>query len=430
MGVRPRVLIVGGGFAGLMTAKRLAADARAAAWDIVVVDASISHVFTPWIYEIASGNVQVRDENALDASASVPLPSLLAGHANVQFRHARVTGCDFTTKHIVMEGDRTTRYDVLVLAPGAEVAYFGISGLPEHALPLKRSEDAAKIRKQVLGVIAEVQAGSRRHAHIVTCGVGPSGSELAAELAMMVKGLVRRQVLAPDAIQFTMVDAGARVLPMCSPHTSQVAAGRLKQLGINVLLETMLTGVSATHLSLKPRKNEQGATRSPLASDTELPYDILLWCGGIVPSGMLAGLDLPKDPKGRVRVGLSLEVPTRPGVFVVGDAAFVEDPTRKLVVPQTAQAAMRTANVAAENIIRIVEGKRPRPFRVPWSWPFVVTLGGRYGVAEAWGVPLAGILAYALRRTADADYFLRILPWKDALRTWWKGVCLYSRNDG
>lgn len=429
MADRRRVVILGGGFGGLAVAQRLSRAAKGSL-EIVLVDAATVHTFTPWLYEVASGNPGTLREadRALAHSACVPFQKILAG-TDVRFRRAEVTGCDLVGKHVVLAGGHTLAYDVLVVALGAQAAYFGIPGMREHAYAFKTTDNANAIRVRLAQLLEEVQAGTRKRAHVVVVGAGPSGCELVAEFAGDLRRLRAHGVRAAGAIRVTLIDGGNRILPLCSERLSRASAERLRQLDIALACDTMVTDAHADRMTVKPRRNDHGATASPYADGECVPCDMLVWCGGITPHEILAQFPLLKEPKGRVRTTMTGEVREFPNVFVVGDAAYVQDIRSQAVLPQTAQAAMRVARRVADNVLRVCQDRVPRPLRIPRRWPFVITLGGKWGVAEVGPVFVKGYLAYVLRRAADLEYFLRILPLRDALRTWGAGVCMYREND-
>lgn len=427
-GARQRVVIVGGGFGGLRTALHLA---KRRAYDVVLIDQSDVHVYTPWLYEVASGRTDGMphaSERALRHSAGLPLTQIL-GRTNVQVRKATVTGVDVETRHVLFVDGSTLSYDALVLAPGSATAYFGIEGLEEHALTLKSIHSAEQIHQRVRTALQTVLSGG--DVHIMVGGAGPSGVELIAELATMVRARERRGTLPRGHVRFSLVDAGGAVLSVCSPWVSRKSEQRLRALGVHVFLDTMVTGASAHSVTLAPRPRtpkDTAPSRASITASTTVPCTFFVWCGGVVPSPLTAALALPKDARGRVQVDPTFEVAGHANIFALGDVATWADAAQK-PAPQTAQVADAVAVDVAANVMRALSRRALLPSVLPKSWPFVLTIGGRYGVADVWGVHIAGVLAYGLRRGADLRYLMCILPLRRAYRVWRSRMKLYAEND-
>lgn len=422
------MVIVGGGFGGLRTALHLA---KRRTCDIILVDQSDAHVYTPWLYEVASGRTDGfldASELALRHSAGLPL-SHIVRHSGVQLRKATVTGVDVQSRHVVFAEGTTLSYDALVLAPGSVMAYFGIPGLEEHALTLKSVRDAQAVHRCVRAALQSVLSGA--DAHIMVGGAGPAGVELIAELATMVRAREQRGTLPRGRVRFSLVDAGSMLLSMCAPWVSRKSGERLRALGITLVLDTMVTGATARSVTLAPRPRtpkDTAPSRSPLIAPTVVPHTCFVWCGGVAPSPLTAALALPKDARGRVQVDPTFEVAGQTNVFALGDVATWADATRK-PLPQTAQGADAAASHVAANVMRALARRALVPYRSPKSWPFVLAIGARYGVVDIWGMHRAGLIAYGLRRFADLWYLLRILPPHTAHRVWRARMRLYAEND-
>ncbi|MBI1908253.1 NAD(P)/FAD-dependent oxidoreductase [Candidatus Uhrbacteria bacterium] len=433
---QPRIVIVGGGFAGVNAAQRLARRMKGSA-DIVLVSDSTMHTFTPWLYEIASGNANVHVRSAhraLAKSADVPIAAaLLRCDGRVRFRHATVTGLDLDHRHVLLAGGHTLQFDALIIALGSEVAYFGIPGMRECALPLKTSANAAAIHRRVRELVQATNERERKSVHVLIGGAGPIGVELAGELATMARGLAKRGQLPHGTLRITLIDAVSRVLSMTPPKVSLAAERRLRSLGVEVMLDTMVIEAHKDGVVVRPRPqgaDDTAPSRSPYAAATRIDADLVVWAGGVKPNGVLEQFAVPKDPRGRIRVTPTFEVYGHPHVFALGDCALLIDPATNQPVPQTAHAAEYAAPRVADNVIRALAHRPLQPVALPKRWPLVVTVGGRYGVANMWGLACKGWIAYALRRAADFRYFWHTLPHGLALRTWWRGVALYRDNDG
>lgn len=431
---RKRIVVLGGGFAGVNTAQYLARRGGGR-YDITIVSSRPMHTFTPWLYEVASGNTDAPSRATsrnLARSADIPLAALFAD-GKVRWREAVVAGLDHEHKHVLLEGGHTLSYDALVIGLGAESAYFGISGLKEFSLPLKSMENAVAIHRRISAVLRGIAEGERKAVHVLIAGAGPSGVELAAELATMAHGLVKRGRLAETALRLTLLDGAPRVLGMLQPKVSFATERRLRVLGIEVILDTMMTEAYHDAITVRPRprgEKETTASCSPYAAATRIAADIVVWAGGIKPNAVLEHFALPKDPRGRIRVTPSFEVYSHPGIFALGDAALLLNPKDNQPLPQTAQAAEHASSLVASNVIRSLEGRSLLPYCFPAWWPTVIAVGGAYGVASFGRLVFTGRFGYLLRRAADFRYFTRTLPFFLGLRTWYRGVALYNDNDG
>ncbi|MEK7459277.1 MAG: NAD(P)/FAD-dependent oxidoreductase [Patescibacteria group bacterium] len=420
-----RVVIVGAGFGGLRTALALA---KHGAYEVVLVEKNSTHVYTPWLYEVASGrtdSVPHGNANTLQHSAGLSLAKILHG-SGVQLRHATVARVDATHRHVVFDDGNTLAYDALVVAVGSQVSYFGISGLQEYSLPLKTLDDAARIRNCVAQAMTHA---AQRDVNIVIGGGGPSGVELVAELAIMVRAREQRGTLPRNRVHFTLVDAASRVLSMCRPSVSRKAEERLRALGVRVLSNTMVTKLAQNMVSIasKPGSAPSG---SPIAGGEPrtLSCHCMVWCGGVAPSALTAVLDMPKDARGRIQIDATGEVVGHANVFALGDVATYAD-AKAPPLPQTAQTADAVAEHIARNVVAALARKKLASYVQPKSWPFVITVGGRWGVAEIAGFVITGFVGYAIRRAADLRYLSRILPLLAAVRVWRSRMKLYAKND-
>lgn len=414
-----RVIIIGAGFGGLRTALALA---KHGACEVVLVEKNSTHVYTPWLYEVASGRtdgVPRGNANTLQHSAGLSLVKILHG-SGVQLRHATVARVATTHRHVVFDDGNTLAYDALVVAVGSQVSYFGISGLQEYSLPLKTLDDAARIRNCVAQAMTHA---AQRDVNIVIGGGGPSGVELVAELAIMVRAREQRGTLPRNRVHFTLVDAGPRVLSMCRPSVSRKTEERLHALGVRVLSNTMVTKLAQNMVSIAPKPGSQNT-----ASATTLSCHCMVWCGGVAPSALTAVLDMPKDARGRIQTDATGEVVGHANVFALGDVAAYAD-AKTPPLPQTAQAADAVATTIARNVAAALARRALTPYVAPKRWPFVIAVGGRYGVADVFGFVITGCIAYTLRRAADLRYLLRILPLLAAVRVWRSRMKLYAEND-
>ncbi|MGD2102392.1 MAG: NAD(P)/FAD-dependent oxidoreductase [Acidimicrobiia bacterium] len=330
--MKPRVVVVGSGFAGLTAAKGL----KGAPVEITIVDRRNFHLFQPLLYQVAMAALNPSD-------IAYPIRSVFKRQENVsRVLLGEVDGVDLDTRTISVD-EETVPYDYLILATGAAHSYFGNDEWEMHAPGLKTVEDALTMRARVLAAFERAEAdplSSAKWLTFVVVGAGPTGVELAGALVEIAVHAMGREFdrVDPAAARVILVEGTDRVLPPYPESLSASARRQLEDLGVEVMVETFVEGV-----------DEDGVT---LASGVRIEAGTVLWAAGVEasPLGALVG---QVDRAGRVVVDGDLSVPGHPEVFVVGDLASVEG------VPGVAPAAMQMGRHVARVI---VTGER-RPFR-------------------------------------------------------------------
>lgn len=388
-----KVLIVGGGFAGVTVARRLT---RRGCRAVELVDAKNYFVFQPFLPEVAGGAV-----NPLDTVT--PLRLILP---RVELRTATVRAVDLASRSVeVVEGgmgavSRLTA-DHLVLAFGQVVDLGRFPGLAEHAFTVKQAADSYAVRDHVIECLE--QAGTadpdsrRRLLTFVVVGGGFSGIEVLGEVHELAHRSLRFYPrLRPEQLRFVLVEYQRRILPELSDGLASYAARNLRGRGVEVLLGRGVKSATGTALELDDGRVI--GTRTIVATI------------GNGPSPLARDLGVPLD-RGRIRVAADMSLPGFPGVWALGDAAAVP-----LVgggtAPPTAQAAVREAEALADNILAAVQGRPTQPLRFR-SRGTIASLGGGKAVAEVFGLRMAGRFAWLLWRLA----YVAMLPaWSTRLR--------------
>ncbi|MEM9800427.1 MAG: NAD(P)/FAD-dependent oxidoreductase [Planctomycetota bacterium] len=366
---RPRVVIVGGGFAGLQIARSL----ERAAVDVVVVDRQNHHLFQPLLYQVATAGLAGPD-------IASPIRRILRRQRNASVLYAEVTGVDAEAREVLM-GDRRLPYDVLVLATGATHSYFGNDGWAEHAPGLKTLADAHEIRARVLRAFERAESAARDAdrdpwLRMVVVGAGPTGVELAGALAELSRKILPRDFrnFDPKRTEVLLLEGGSRVLPAYSDELSDSAQRQLEGLGVTVRTGALVTDIDANGVSI--------------GEDERIEARTVLWAAGVQASPLL---DVPTDRAGRVVVEPDLTAPGHPEIFVLGDAAHVEIDGAE--VPGVAPAAMQMGKHAARQIRRRLDGRQSEPFKYRDKGS-MATIGRASAVAEIGGRQLRGLVAW------------------------------------
>src|SRR5215468_12262648 len=321
---RKRVVIIGAGFAGIAAARAL----RHADVDVVLVDRRNHHIFQPLLYQVATAMLS-------PAEIAAPIRQLEVKQRNLSVLLAEVTGVDVASRTIEASspgvGVRKIAYDYLLVATGMRPSYFGHDEFARYAPGLKSLGDAETIRAKILGAFelaatTEDESERARQMTFVLVGAGPTGVELAASLAQMVKVTLRRNFRRIDPAQASIIllDAGKRVLPTFAESLSRRVTRRLTKLGVKVL-----TGV----------KVETVDAQGVVAGGNRIPSATVLWTAGVAASALPKMLGGKTDRAGRALVDPFLKVVDVPRVFVIGDAASVMQNGHP--VPGVAQAAIQ-----------------------------------------------------------------------------------------
>jgi NADH dehydrogenase len=353
-----RVVIVGGGFGGLFTARGLAK----APLEVTLVDRQNHHLFQPLLYQVATAGLS-------SAEIASPIRRVLRRQKNTTVLLAEARGADLEARRLLL-ADGELPYDYLVVATGAGHSYFGHDDWARLAPGLKTLDDALELRRRVLLAYeaAERDADSERRRQwltFVVIGGGPTGVEMAGALAEIARHTLSREFrrIDPRAARVILVEAGPRILSAYPEDLSRSAALQLEGLGVQVWTGAAVTGIDDTGVTL-------GQDR--LAART------VVWAAGVQASPLGRALGAPLDRAGRVKVTPDLTLPGRPEVFVIGDLAALEQDGRP--VPGVAPAAMQMGRHTALNITRAVAGQPLLPFRYRDKGS-LATIGRRAGIA-------------------------------------------------
>jgi NADH:ubiquinone reductase (H+-translocating) len=341
-GEKQRVVIVGAGFGGLSLAKGLAR----APYDVTLIDRHNYHLFQPLLYQVATAALSPAD-------IAAPVRAILRGQSNATVTLADVSGVDVARKEVIAEGRRIP-YDILVLATGAQHAYFGHDDWAPCAPGLKTIDDATYLRRRILLAFerAETETDAAERARLLTfvvIGGGATGVEMAGAIAELAKWALAADFrnIDPRCARIILVEGGPRLLPALHPSLSEKARASLEGLGVEVRLNAMVTACSDEDVAIG---SERIATRT------------IMWAAGVKASPAADWLGVPADRAGRVKVAADLSVPERPDVFVIGDTALALDADGEQL-PGVAPVAKQQGEYLAKLLIARSNGKTLPSFR-------------------------------------------------------------------
>jgi NADH:ubiquinone reductase (H+-translocating) len=380
---RHRVVVVGGGFGGLQAVRGL----RRAPVEVTLVDRRNFHLFQPLLYQVATG--------ALSAGEiASPLRGILKRQRNARVVLGEVSGFDLERRRVLV-GEGGIDYDTLVVAAGAEHAYFGHDEWRSAAPGLKTVEDALKIRARILNAFeaAELERdGELRRAWLtfVVVGGGPTGVELAGQIAEIARDTLRRDFrdIDPGSARIVLVEAAPRVLTGFHERLSARAAAALERLGVTPQLDRAVVDVHPHAVTVQ----------TPDGLQERISTRTAVWAAGVQASGLAGELadasGASVDRAGRLVVGPDLALPGYPEVVALGDMAQVLDTDgRPQELPGVAPTAMQQGRYAARAIRARLSGRERRPFRY-LDKGNVATIGRLKAVIELRGLRLSGILAW------------------------------------
>jgi NADH:ubiquinone reductase (H+-translocating) len=375
----PRIIIVGGGFGGLATAKAL----KKSPAEIILIDRTNHHLFQPLLYQVATSVLA-------PSQIGFPIRGILAKQRNTTVIQGEVTGVDKDHKRVTVSNANRENvpitYDYLVLATGATHSYFGRNEFEEFAPGLKSLADAVATRNKILQAfeLAEAEEDPSRHRGLLTfvlVGAGPTGVEMAGALAVLVKTTLKSNFrrIDPASARIVLVDMAPRVLGPFSEHLSQAAKQRLENLGVEVRLGHGVDQIDADGVMVAGER---------IASKT------VIWTAGVAPSPAGKWLKEETDRAGRVRIQKDLTVPGHPEIFVIGDTAAFEQEGKPL--PGVAQVAIQQGRYAGKLIhSRITGSKPPAPFRY-FDKGSMAIVGKEFAVLQSGQIQTSGFSAWLI----------------------------------
>jgi len=335
---KTHIVIVGGGFAGLGCARKLAKsdDVR-----VTLIDKNNYHQFQPLLYQIATSELGSGD-------VATSLRQSLRAHANVDVKMSEVMVADPRSRTVTTRDGQSYQGDFLVLAAGSQANFFNTQGAEQYSFPLYSLEEAQRLRSRVLAVFEDADRDpglvDKGALNFVVIGGGPTGTELAGALADMINLTMPREYpeLAVKRAQVYLVEHGSTLLAPFSVEAHEYAARALQRKGVRLLLGQAVTEVASDH--------------ARLSDGTVIPSRTVVWAGGLMASPLADDSGLPRGRGGRIEVQPDLTVDGFPGVYVLGDFANIPGADGR-PLPQLASVSQQCGVWTANNILAEIAGK-------------------------------------------------------------------------
>jgi NADH dehydrogenase len=398
-----KVVIVGAGYAGILTAKKIAKKFKKNdEVNITIIDKNPYHAMLTELHEVAANRV---DEDSIRVS----LKKVFAGR-KVDVKLDTVTSFDFDNK-LVFGKAETYEYDYLVLSAGSKPTFFGIPGAEEHAFKLWSYDDAIVIRHNLINLfrkacrIADPEE-RKKVLFIYIVGAGFTGVEMAGELAEYLPIICEKFEIDRNDVNITIVDVLERTITLLPEDLSRKVEKRLKKMGVNMMFGTYVIGVGEDYIETQ---KDDMVTRHQAS--------MVIWGAGIESADITgeAAKVLESARRGRIKVDQYLRSLQYEDVFVIGDNMLFIPEGEEDPVPQIVENAEHSAATASHNIISLITGKGELAEYKPAFHGFMVSIGGRYGVARV-GLPnlmfnLPSFLAMFAKHMINMLYFVKILGW-------------------
>jgi NADH:ubiquinone reductase (H+-translocating) len=373
---KTKVLILGGGFAGIKTALELSGDDR---FSVRLVSDQPDFRYYPTLYRTATGGSP--------SASSIPLPEIFKGRP-VKVINDTISSLDREAKKV--QGKANYSYDILIIALGVVTNYFGIKGLQEYSFGIKSQEEAQELRDHVHKLLKDE---GKPDINYIVIGGGPTGVELAGALPSYINHVMKMHKIAPKKLHIDLVEAAPRLMPRMTPSYSRAIQKRLRRLGIKLYLKEAVLAETADSL---------------LVSGHSLASHTVVWTAGVTNHPFFNKNKFELNDRGKVAVDKFLQA--EEDIFVIGDNADTE-------YSGMAQTALHNAKYLAGNLKRRAEGKRLKSYSP--RKPIYVTPVGPGWAAVVWNnVYIYGWIGWLLRTAADFAGYRDYEPWWMASKRW------------
>jgi len=378
-----RVLVLGGGFAGLVAAQTL----KGADVDITLLDKRNFHLFQPLLYQVATGSLS-------PAEIAAPIRAVLSRQKNVEVLLGEAVDIDPQAKKVILADGDAFPYDTLIIATGSQTSYYGNDQWRENAPSLKSVEEATKMRHKLLYAFeraerADTVEEERAWLNFVIVGAGATGLELAGALAEIAHHTLKHDFrrIRPQEARIILIEGGPRVLSPYPEDLSAKAEKLVKSLGVEIMLGAMVTNIDADGV------NYVHGEASGL-----VPARTVFWAGGVTATPfarkVAERLNAETDRAGRLKVNFDLTVPNHPEIFVLGDLALANDATGN-PLPGVAQVAIQGGRYAGKLIKARLAGRSLPSFKY-FNKGDMAVIGRAAAVANIFGIHVSGFIAWCI----------------------------------
>ena len=398
-----KVVVLGAGYAGVLTAKKLERRAAKAGIriDITIIDKNPFHTMLTELHEVAAGRVE-------EESVRISLDKVFAGR-NVGVVQDSITDIDFAERRLT-GGRATYDYDYLVLATGSRPNFFGVKGAQANCFTLWSYDDAIKLREHILSMFRQASAepDAAKRGELLTfyvVGTGLTGTEMAGELAEYAPILCRRFDIDPDLVTISAVDVLDRVCTTLPERLSAKVRARLEKMGVTVKLKTNVLGVGDDYIEYESDKHAAWS-----------PTQTVIWTAGITGADLAQKSEaLSRTNSGRIKTDDYLRALDTRNVYVAGDNVFYVPEGEKNPVPQMVENAEHSAHTVAHNLMVDLGATGKREKYAPRFHGTMLCVGGRWGTAHVGSpgrfVALPSFLAMLSKHFVNMIYFLQVLGW-------------------
>lgn len=388
--MKKKILILGGGFGGVYAAKALSKRISSKKYEITLVDERNYFLFTPLLHEAATATI----------SDKIPVESIatLVSQKNVSWLVDKVIKINFKSKNVELK-HTILSYDYLVIAMGATVQTYGVLGVEEFACTLKNLADAMKIKNKLIANFQKavlpdtLEAVKKKLLTITIVGAGPTGIELAGEIADFVDEVVKCYFknIKKEDVTLNIVNSSDILLPSNHPKLAEWSCEYLKKAGFNLLFNRQVKSIEFEKVNF--------------VSGKSLKSGLIVWTAGVKPNSFESDVELEFDKQGRIIIDDYLLVKNQKNVLALGDIASGS--------PMLAQVAVQQADVIVNNLIRLLSNKKPNiKFRF-LNKGFLMSVGKWQGVGEIFRFPIRGPFVWILWHLV---YFTKFISWNKRLK--------------